>query len=48
MKKDEHLEKHLELCRKVYEHLKKTGKWPWRDSQKSEDLLESNEHNKDT
>ena len=48
MKHDEHLEKHLELCQAVYEHLKKTGQWPWPDSQISEDLIESEDANDDT
>lgn len=48
MKHDEHLEKHLELCQAVYEHLKKTGQWPWPDSQNSEDLVESKDTNNDT
>lgn len=48
MDKKDHLEKHLELCQSVYEHLKKAGQWPWRDSQNSEDLLESEDIKKDT
>ena len=48
MDKNEHLEKHLELCQSVYEHLKRTGQWPWSDSQNSEDLLESEDIMKDT
>ena len=44
MDKEEHLQKHLELCKAVYEHLKKTGQWPWPDSQNPENLLESEDN----
>ncbi|NVK99290.1 hypothetical protein [Ruegeria pomeroyi] len=44
MNKDEHLQRHLNLCKAVYEHLKKTGQWPWPDSQFPEDLVESDDN----
>ena len=44
MNTDEHLQRHLDLCKAVYEHLKKTGQWPWPDSQFPEDLVESDDN----
>ena len=41
MTEDEHIQRHLELCQRVYERLLAEGKWPWLDSQNSEDLVES-------
>lgn len=44
MNKDEHLERHLELCRQVYLRMLADGSWPWKtedDSPKSEDVIES-------
>lgn len=44
MDKQEHLRRHLELCKRVYERMKREGSWPWRellDSPKSEDVIES-------
>ena len=41
MSKDEHIQRHLELCQRVYERLLAEGKWPWPDSPKSEDVVES-------
>lgn len=41
MTHDEHLQEHLAICKAVAEHLNRTGKWPWADSQISEDLVES-------
>ena len=32
MSKDEHIQRHLELCQRVYERLVAEGKWPWPDS----------------
>lgn len=42
MTPDDHLERHLELCKKVYERMKRDGSWPWPESPNSEDVLESN------
>lgn len=47
MNKDEQLRRHLDLCKAVYEHLKKTGKWPWPDSTMSENMVESEGNSKD-
>lgn len=47
MEKEEYLRRHLELCKKVYERMKRDGSWPWKDgadSQDSEDLLESKDN----
>lgn len=43
MKKEEHLRKHLELCKAVYERMKREGAWPWHneDSPNSVELVES-------
>ncbi len=41
MTEDEHIQRHLEICQRVYERLVAEGRWPWPDSQNSEDLVES-------
>ena len=45
MGKDELLERHLELCKRIFEDMIRDGSWPWRDSQNSEDLVESEGNN---
>lgn len=50
MDKDDHLEKHLELCRRVYLRMLADDSWPWKDeadSQKSENLVESKDNKND-
>ncbi|WP_188527426.1 hypothetical protein [Sinisalibacter lacisalsi] len=47
MSKDDHLKQHLELCKTIYLRMLKDGTWPWRDSQISEDLVESDDIKKD-
>lgn len=47
MKYDDHLLEHLELCKSVYEHLKKEGNWPWADSQNSGNLVESEDNSEE-
>jgi len=50
MNKDEHLERHLELCRRVYLRMLAEGSWPWKtegDSPKSEDVIESEDNTDD-
>lgn len=50
MTEDEHLQRHFELCKRVYLRMLADGSWPWdelQDSQNSEDLLESNNKNND-
>ncbi len=50
MTKEEHLERHLELCRRVYLRMLADGSWPWKDgsdSSKSEDVLESDDNKHD-
>lgn len=37
MDKREHLERHLELCKRVYERMKREGSWPWSDADDSSD-----------
>lgn len=41
MTPDEHLDQHLELCQRIYLRMQADGSWPWRDSPKSENLVES-------
>lgn len=44
MKKDEHLQRHLDLCRRVYQRMLADGSWPWKeepDSTDSDDVIES-------
>jgi len=47
MTNDEHIQRHLEICQRVYERLVAEGKWPWPDSQLSENLVESRNLNDD-
>lgn len=47
MTEEEHIQRHLEICQRVYERLVAEGKWPWPDSQNSEDLVELDDHQKD-
>lgn len=35
------LERYLTLCQRIYERMERDGSWPWADSPKSEDLVES-------
>jgi hypothetical protein len=49
MTHDDHLNEHLELCKRVYERMRRDNTWPWTDatdSTESEDLVES-DHNPD-
>ena len=41
MTEDERIERHVEICQRVYERLVAEGKWLWPDSPKSGDMLES-------
>lgn len=41
MTEDERIERHLEICQRVYERLVAEGKWLWSDSLNPEDMLES-------
>ena len=41
MTEDERIERHLEICQRVYERLVAEGKWLWPDSPKTEDVIES-------
>ena len=47
MESDENLEHYLRLCMDIYLRLKAEGNWPWPDSQKSDDLIESGDNTKD-
>lgn len=48
-KDNEHLERHLELCRRVFLRMMAEGTWPWKedDSQESENVVESEDNDKD-
>lgn len=35
------LERYLEVCRRIYERMRRDGSWPWPDSQDSEEMVES-------
>lgn len=44
MDRQDHLQRHIELCKQVYKRLKRDGSWPWRteaDSPNSGDVIES-------
>ncbi len=45
-KDDEHLERHLELCRRVFLRMLAEDSWPWKedDSQEAEDVVESRDN----
>ncbi len=47
MTEDEHIERHLEICQRVYERLIAEGVWSWSDSPKSEDVVESEDLSSD-
>ena len=50
MDNNDHLQRHLELCRRIYLRMLAEGSWPWReppDSPNSEDLVESKGQNDD-
>ncbi len=48
MDKDDHLQRHLELCRRMYLRMLAEGSWPWKeedpDSRDSEDVVESGDN----
>jgi len=41
MDKDQHLERHIEICKRIFEDMQRDGSWPWADSPNPENLLES-------
>lgn len=45
MTDDEHIERHLEICQRVYERLLAEGKWPFPDSTDSDGVVESGHAN---
>lgn len=47
MTEEERIERHLEICQRVYERLVAEGKWRWSDSPKSKDMVESEDHKSD-
>lgn len=47
MDNNERLERYLELCRRIYERMRRDGTWPWADSQKSDVVVESEDSSDD-
>ncbi len=47
MTEDERIQRHLEICYRVYVRLVAEGKWRWPDSPKSKDVIESKDPNTD-
>ena len=50
MNKDDHLDRHLALCKRMYLRMLAEGSWPWNeaaDSPTSEDVIESEDDNHD-
>ena len=47
MTPEQHLQQHLELCKRIYLRLVAEGKWPLPDSPKSEDVIDSKNTNTD-
>ena len=47
MEHDKHLQIHLELCKRVYLRMLQDGSWPWVDSPKSDDVVESEDTEND-
>ncbi len=47
MTEDEHLERHLAMCQRLYERMLHEGTWPWPDSRKSDDVVDSKDPNTD-
>jgi len=41
MSDDERLEAYLKLCLRMYERMKREGSFPWRDSTKAKDAVDS-------
>jgi len=46
MKDEQSFQQFLEFCKQVFERMEREGSWPWRDSPKSEDLVESENNHK--
>ena len=44
---DDHLQRYLALCKRIYERMERDGTWPWADSPKSDDLVESEDSSDD-
>ena len=44
MEKDDHVQRHLDLCKRMYLRMLAEGNWPWKqlpDSRNPEDMVES-------
>lgn len=41
------LERYLALCQRIYERMEREGSWPWEDSSKPENLVESKDNQTD-
>lgn len=50
MTHEDHLQQHLEICKRIYLRMLEEGSWPWNDqsdSPKSEDVVESSDKQDD-
>lgn len=47
MTEDERIQRHLDLCQRVYERLVAEGKWLWPESPKPQDMIESDDTKSD-
>lgn len=47
MNENDLLNRHLELCQRIFDDMMREGSWPWRDSRNSEDLVESEGNDND-
>ena len=41
MTEDEHIQRHLEICQRVFERLVAEGKWLWPDSLNPKNMIDS-------
>jgi hypothetical protein len=44
---DEQFRRYLELCRRVYERMRRENRWPWSDSPDLDDVVESEDSQND-
>ena len=44
---DEQFQRYLELCRRVYERMRRENRWPWTDSPDFDDVVESEDSRND-
>lgn len=44
---DQQFQRYLELCRRVYERMRRENRWPWTDSPDFDDVVESEDSQND-